>query len=326
MPDKSTDQAHDAVLEELTRPQVEERFKDVAKPAVIEKGNLTYNDYLKVADLLKLQVPQSDPPHHDEMLFIIIHQAYELWFKLIMGEFGHAIGYMDANEPLQAQHFINRVVEILRVLVAQIHLVETMRPIDFLQFRHRLMPASGFQSVQFRQMEFMAGLKDARYSRFFDERPDMRATLEEALHGDDMRLAFMRLLGARGIVVPEGSLDVARRDEPDVLNGTVQALRPLYENPQQDLALYLLMESLVSFDEYFALWRHHHVRVVARVIGWRPGTGGSSGVDYLRSTASKTCFPELWAVRTVLQRAPGEPGSPNNDDGTDPPSGCPMHG
>ncbi len=315
--------AHQAVIAELTRPQVEERFKDTRKPAVIERGNLTYNDYLKVPELLQLQTPQSDPPHHDEMLFIVIHQAYELWFKLIIHEVVQAIRCMDANQPLEAQHFMNRVVEILRVLVGQIHLVETMRPIDFLQFRHRLMPASGFQSVQFRQLEFMAGIKDPRYCTFFDERPEMRADLEQALEGDDLRAAFTRLLRTRELDIPDEALDADKRDDPEVLARTVAGIRPVYQDPQHDRAAYLLMEALVSFDEYLSLWRHHHVRVVARVIGWRPGTGGSSGVDYLRSTASKSAFPELWAVRTQLRRD-GEP-EPNDDDAT-PGPGCPMHG
>ena len=135
------------------------------------RSDLTYNEYLKVPELLALQHPQSEPAHHDEMLFIIIHQAYELWFKLIMHEVEHAIGFMSRKEVLRAHHFVNRVVQILKVLVQQIHILETMTPVEFLQFRDRLMPASGFQSSQFREFEFAAGLKDESYLKFFREKP-----------------------------------------------------------------------------------------------------------------------------------------------------------
>ena len=295
-----------------------EMLADVKRPSAIERGRLTYNDYLKVSDLLDLQVPQSEPPHHDEMLFIIIHQVYELWFKLILHELTQAKRYMDDGEPLQAHHFVNRVVEILRVLVTQIHLVETMRPIDFLQFRHRLMPASGFQSVQFRELEFMLGLKDARYARFFEERPDIKDKLSARLGQDDLRLSYCELLKNTGFSLPDEALDPDRRDDPAIRAATVEAIRPVYQDPAAHLPTYLLLESLISLDEQLNLWREHHVRVVARVIGWRPGTGGSSGVDYLRKTTVKRCFPELWEVRTGLRRHNGE------DDEGQAAMGCPM--
>jgi tryptophan 2,3-dioxygenase len=296
---------------------------DVQAPDAIERGQLTYNDYLQIPELLKLQVPQSEPAHHDEMLFIIIHQAYELWFKLILHELTQAIRHMETGEPLQAHHFISRVVEILRVLVKQIHLVETMRPIDFLQFRHRLMPASGFQSVQFRELEFLTGLKDPRYIRFFSERPELQAVLEKRLGDKDLRAAYCELLAREGFAISPESLDTALRDDPAVRHTTVLGIRPIYQEPANHLPLYLLLESLISLDEQLNLWREHHVRVVARVIGWRPGTGGSSGVDYLRATTTKRCFPELWEVRTSLRRENDDPNSTQNDDesGGD---GCPM--
>lgn len=287
-----------------------------AAPRAVAQADLTYNDYLEVDALLALQKPQSDPAHHDEMLFIIIHQSYELWFKLLLHEMERAMDYMSDVKALRARHFVARSVEIMRLLVRQIHIVETMRPVDFLHFRHHLMPASGFQSVQFRELEFMAGLKDPRYCQFFKNRLDLREKLEARLAEDDMRTAWSRMMRASGFDLPEQSEDPERRDDPEVYEQTVNALVPIYQNPEAHLPLYLLCESLLSFDEYLSLWREHHVRVVSRVIGWRPGTGGSAGVDYLRSTASKQAFPELWAVRTSLTRG--------DDAGPPPPSGCPM--
>ena len=132
---------------------------------------MTYGDYLKVPELLALQVPRSDPPHHDELLFIVIHQAYELWFKLILHELANAIRYMDGNKPLRAHHFMKRVAKIQELLLNQIHILETMSPAEFAEFRDNLRPASGFQSVQFREIEFVAGIRDEAYLRFFQGRP-----------------------------------------------------------------------------------------------------------------------------------------------------------
>ncbi|MCO4763863.1 MAG: tryptophan 2,3-dioxygenase [Myxococcales bacterium] len=290
-----------------------------AAPRAIRTSDLTYNDYLRVGKLLELQVPESNPAHHDEMLFIIIHQAYELWFKLILHELERAMAFMNEGKHLRARHFINRVVEIMRLLVQQIHIVETMQPIDFLHFRDHLMPASGFQSVQFREVEFAAGLKDERYCTFFDNRPDLRARLEARLAADDMRTVWCRMINAAGFAMPEAALDPATRDQPEVREAAAAALIPVFQRPDDYMPLYLLCESLIAFDEYLSLWREHHVRVVARVIGWRPGTGGSSGVDYLKSTASKRAFPELWEVRTALRRD-GESGGLSGPSG----GGCPM--
>ena len=159
---------------------------------------LTYNDYLKVPELLGLQIPQSDPAHHDEMLFIIIHQAYELWFKLILHEMETALELMEQKNILRAHHFMSRVVEIMKLLIPQIHLLETMTPAEFLQFRHRLNPASGFQSIQFREVEFLAGLRDVRYMGFFKDRPDLRARLEKRMTEKSLRDAYYIMLKSLG--------------------------------------------------------------------------------------------------------------------------------
>lgn len=272
-----------------------------ANPSVYGQGDLTYNDYLKVDDLLGLQIPQSSPAHHDEMLFIVIHQAYELWFKLILHEMENSISYMQSGQVLRAHHFMNRINQIMKLLVQQIHILETMTPAEFLQFRDRLNPASGFQSTQFREVEFLAGLKDKSYFEHFKNRPEYISRLEKRLHGTDLRSAFYQLLRDQGFKVPEKAASVELAGDEKIGEEFLLAIRPIYQDPAKYSQLYILSESLVEFDEYLGLWREHHVRVVERVIGHRRGTGGSSGVNYLRSTTVKKCFPWLWEVRTRLE-------------------------
>jgi tryptophan 2,3-dioxygenase len=278
------------------------------KPAVYGEGDLTYNDYLKISDLLKLQVPQSEPAHHDELLFIVIHQAYELWFKLILHEIENSIRQMQDKNVLRAHHFMKRTVEIMKVLVSQIHILETMTPAEFLQFRDRLMPASGFQSMQYREIEFIAGLKDEGYLEHFKNRPEFLEILRNRLKQPDLKSAYYELLN-----MPKSAAET----EAKILNGSetrtevikkvkheiMTTILPIYQDQANHLPLYLLSESLVDFDQYFSLWREHHVRVVERIIGFKHGTGGSAGVGYLRSTTVKKMFPYLWEVRTYLEKA-----------------------
>lgn len=272
------------------------------EPKTYTARELTYNDYLKVPELLHLQKLLSEPPHHDEMLFIIIHQAYELWFKLILHEIEKAIGLMRQQKVLQARHFLNRVVEIMRVLVRQIHILETMTSADFLQFRDRLQPASGFQSMQFREVEFIIGLKDKRYLNFFKNRPDLLTQLEKRLSEPDLRQVYYEMLGGMGFNIPDDSSIEGLNSKAAAQTQLLNALQEIYRNPIDQMPLYVLSESLVDLDEYLSLWRYHHVRVVERVIGKKPGTGGSSGVSYLESTITKRCFPYLWQVRTRLEK------------------------
>lgn len=254
-------------------------------PSVYGQGDLTYNDYLQVPALLNLQKPQSTPPHHDEMLFIIIHQSYELWFKLILHELETAISHMQNRNVLMAHHFIKRVVDIMNLLVQQIHILETMTPRDFLEFRDRLSPASGFQSIQFRELEFMAGLQDESYFNHFKNRPDLTNQLRKRMEEPNLHDTFLKMLDNLGIKTPDGDI-----------------LKEIYQNPQQHLPTYLLCEALIAFDEGLFFWRVNHMKVVERIIGFKRGTGGSSGVGYLRSTIDKKCFPELWDVRNRLER------------------------
>ncbi len=277
----------------------------VDEPRVTRAKELSYNTYLKVPDLLRLQVAQSDPPHHDEMLFIVIHQTYELWFKLILHELETAIDYMNERKVLRARHFVHRVDEIMKVLVQQIHILETMNPVEFLAFRHRLMPASGFQSSQFREVEFLCGLKDERFFGHFENRPEVLATLKKRIEGPDLRTAYYDMVRALGWFIPADTSYAALERSENHRQQVMRALLPLYEDPEKHLPLNLLTESLISLDQGLALWREHHVRVVERIIGFKRGTGGSSGVGYLRTTTSKKLFPILWELRTALTPPPG---------------------
>lgn len=243
---------------------------------------LTYNNYLKVPELCRLQNLLSDPPHHDEMLFIVIHQTYELWFKLMIHEIEHSIRCIKNKEILNAHHFLKRVGEIMKVLVNQIHILETMRPVDFLEFRERITPASGFQSLQFRELEFLVGLKDDQYFEYFKHQPEFLESLKKRMTSDDLRTTYLQLLEQEGLGSP------------------AEAILKVYQTPAHHLPLYLLSESLVELDEYLILWREHHVHVVERIIGFKKGTGGSTGVQYLKKVADKKAFPELWDVRGML--------------------------
>lgn len=278
------------------------RHDDVQEPHPYGREDLTYNSYLKVPELLRLQVPQSEPAHHDELLFIIIHQAYELWFKLILAEIDASMRHMGKHEVLRAHHFVKRSVEVMKLLVNQIHILETMSPVEFLEFRDRLMPASGFQSLQFRELEFVIGLKDERYLTYFKNRPEMLATLQARLDGPDLRGAYYEMLRGLSFAVPADASRLEHQGDATARDAILQAIKPIYQRPGDHLPLYLLSEALVEFDEYLALWREHHVRVVERVIGFKQGTGGSSGANYLRSTTSKKAFPLLWEVRTLLEK------------------------
>jgi tryptophan 2,3-dioxygenase len=264
---------------------------------------LTYGEYLKVPELLELQKVLSSPAHHDEPLFIIIHQVYELWFKLILHEVDSAAAHLRADRVGEATRLLRRVVEIQRLLVSQVRILETMRPQDFLGFRYHLNPASGFQSVQFRELEFALGLKDKdiheRLSSTSAETDRLRVRLAAPSLGD----VFDDLLVRRGFPreppphhAPGG---LAQPEE-----WRLEALVNIYEDPDRHPDLLALAEVLVEVDECLALWRAHHVQMVERMIGSRRGTGGSEGVGYLQSTLPKRAFPDLWRVRTRIGQEP----------------------
>lgn len=266
-------------------------------PEQENEPRLTYGGYLKVRELIGLQQLKSDPMHHDETLFIIIHQVYELWFKQLLHELDTIIKRLNRDEPLEAHRLLRRCIEIERLLISQVSVLETMTPTDFMAFRDHLRPASGFQSFQFREIEYVAGLKDPRFLKNYDEGSVERERLAVRLTQPSVLDAFYGLLRRRGFDLP--------MDDPnDPTNAAhdhrVYELRRIYENAEKHYGLFLLAESLIEFDESFSLWRLRHVKMVERMIGTRTGTGGSEGAGYLRKTVERQFFPELWEVRNYL--------------------------
>jgi tryptophan 2,3-dioxygenase len=255
---------------------------------------LTYEGYLEVKKLLSLQNPQSKPADRDELLFIVVHQVHELWFKLILHELDGARDAMAKDLARRATGHIRRVVEIQRATLDAIHILETMSSSDFLRFRDHLNPASGFQSGQFRELEFILGHK--RPNVLDDHQGEARARLERRMKEPSLEDAFYALLAKHGFQVPaRGSMPDTERTKAAVL-----ALLPIYRKPDEHPALFDLAEALVSLDEQLLLWRLHHVTMVERMIGNKPGTGGSTGVSYLMATTKGRAFPDLWALRTEL--------------------------
>jgi tryptophan 2,3-dioxygenase len=258
---------------------------------------LTYSRYLRVDELLDLQQPRSDGPEHDEMLFIVIHQVYELWFKEILHEIDRVTRLLEANEAHRAQHTLKRVLTILKVLVAQLDILETMTPLEFMSFRARLEAASGFQSDQFRQLEFALGRKSRPAMARFAPGTRAHEALERRFAEPTLWDAFLGYLAREGYAVPQTALtrDVAQPIEPS------EDLQPiLIEIYRQDAKNSEICERLVDLDEGIQEWRYRHVKMVERTIGVKMGTGGSAGAAYLRSTIGDPLFPDLWEIRSRL--------------------------
>ncbi|MBV9958323.1 MAG: tryptophan 2,3-dioxygenase [Acidobacteria bacterium] len=274
------------------------------------KAPLSYNKYLRVQDLIGLQDCLSDPAHHDELLFITIHQTYELWFKQILHELDAAIEQMSADRPAQAARTLRRVVEIEKVLVSQIHILETMTPISFLGFRDELNPASGFQSMQFREIEISSGLKDEKVLHEFREDEFALKRLEARLAAPSLSEAFYALLGRRGLDAPADVAGLAAEEQRKNYGRRTRAVLEILTHFEERYEEFQLAESLIEHDEYFTLWRAHHIAMVERMVGTKPGTGGSEGVGYLRTTLRKKFFPELWEARTYLDTKHGAAGCP----------------
>jgi tryptophan 2,3-dioxygenase len=258
---------------------------------------ITYGTYLKIDDLLALQQPRSDGPEHDELLFIVIHQVYELWFKELLHELDRVSHLLTTDDPHRAQHTLKRILTILKVMVAQLDILETMTPLEFLSFRARLEAASGFQSDQFRQLEFVLGAKSARAIERFPQASRARTALERRYAQPTLWDAFLRYLAREGYRVPPPQLsrDVAARIEP---SPEIQAI--LVEVYRRDPKNAELCERLVDLDEGIQEWRYRHVKMVERTIGTKMGTGGSSGAEYLRNTVGRNLFPDLWEIRAHL--------------------------
>jgi tryptophan 2,3-dioxygenase len=241
-----------------------------------EGRELSYGSYLKIAELLDLQHGLSE--EHDELLFIVAHQVYELWFKVVLDELEATRARIDSDDIFFARHHLRRVHVIERLLIEQIEVLETMSPQDFLAFRSQLAPASGFQSIQFREIEFLSGLKEPKYLGRLEGTPDEMSRLRRRLDERSLADAFHAL--------------VERRGGPSLLD--------IFRDRERFGDLFDLCEALLDHDEAFAHWRARHVLMVERQIGSKPGTGGSSGAQYLRSTLGKRFYPDLWEVRSEL--------------------------
>ena len=257
----------------------------------------SYGQYLKVEELTALQECLSEPVRHDELLFIVIHQVYELWFKQMLHEAVTIRDRIGRGEIRPAGKLLRRLIEIQRVLIQQLSVLETMTPVDFLEFRDHLNPASGLQSAQFRELEFLSGLKDPALAKLIPEGSPARARLEARLAEDSLVDAFDRCLSSRGFAVTG--------DGPARREGRLAALETIYRSTGDHYDLYMLCEAMIEYDENFRLWRFHHISMVERMIGSMPGTGGTEGVAYLQSTLAKRMFPELWDVRARLGQAGG---------------------
>src|SRR5262245_54435701 len=262
-----------------------------ADPAV------TYDTYLRLDDLLTLQQPRSEGPEHDEMLFIVIHQVYELWFKEVLHELDRVVALFRADQSHRVQHTLKRILTILKVLVAQLDVLETMTPLEFLTFRARLESGSGFQSNQFRQLEFLLGAKRPDALARYAEGTEGRRVLERRYHAPTVWDAFLQYIAREGYPVPASHLS---RNHTQMVEPSPEIQDILVSVYRNDVKNTELCERLVDLDEGIAEWRYRHVRMVERTIGTKPGTGGSSGAAYLRTTVGRNLFPDLWAIRTRL--------------------------
>jgi tryptophan 2,3-dioxygenase len=280
---------------------------------------LSYESYLRVPDLLRLQKPLSDPEAHDELQFIVVHQVYELWFKLLLHEVRSVIEHLHQSRVGPSLWLVRRCIEIARVLIQQIHVMETMSPADFLEFRDVLKPASGLQSAQFRVLEFLSNLKNESYLKLYPGSPEALAELKAALDAPSLWDGFLSLLQKRGFIV-------------DSHETQLQALVTIYTNDEH-LDLHQLAEGFIEYDEAFRIWRTRHYLMAERMIGFKPGTGvqhteamkpsvekpsggcpfsgglprgegdpsfQDPGVHYLRGRADLRYFPALWEVRSRI--------------------------
>jgi len=262
---------------------------------------LTYASYLKVEDLLALQQPLSDGPEHDEILFIVIHQVYELWFKEMLHELDHLVQRLATGQLTPALHTLKRCLTIMKILVAQVDILETMTPLEFLSFRDRLETASGFQSYQFRELEFLLGHKRPGVRRLFPENSVAYRRLTARLAEPTVWDVFLRYLDRHGHAVPAGLL---ARDVTQPVPLSPELHATLVDIHRHHPPVAQLCERLLDLDEGFQEWRYRHLKMVERTIGAKPGTGGSAGVEYLKGTLFRPFFPDLWAIRAAFEAGP----------------------
>jgi len=263
-------------------------------------GRMSYGGYLQLDRLLSAQHPVSDPPHHDEMLFIVQHQVSELWMKLMIHELRAATGFLQRDQVWQCRKVLARAKQVLRQLTEQWSVLETLTPSEYMEFRGVLGPSSGFQSLQYRQVEFLLGNKNAAMLKVFAYDPAGQAALREALESPGLYDEFLRYLARWGHAVPTRHLE---RDwsQPHVRDPELlPVFERIYENTATYWREYALCEDLVDLETQFQLWRFRHMRTVMRIIGFKRGTGGSSGVGFLKQALELTFFPELFDVRTQI--------------------------
>jgi aminocarboxymuconate-semialdehyde decarboxylase len=292
----------------VDRPEANANQQSIAaveiSPLAPEPEKLTYSSYLRVPELLELQQPKSSPAHHDELLFIIVHQTYELWFKELLHDLDAVVANLQRagaapqshDEVYEAARLLRRCTEITRVLVEQFTILETMLPTHFLAFRGLLEPASGFQSEQFREIEFLCGLKDEKMLRYHRPTPEAYASLKRRLEEPSLRDVFFGALQAMG-KIPALSNNATEKER---FEARARAVHALYQDERHHRDWIDVCERLTEFDELVVSWRLRHIQLVERIIGIRMGTGGSAGSSYLKLTLDKKFFPELWEARTLL--------------------------
>ena len=266
---------------------------------------LSYGGYLRLDLLLAAQQPISKPVHHDELLFIIQHQVAELWLKLVIHELRAAIAHLQRDQLGAVQKILARVKQVQRQLFEQWGVLETLTPSEYLEFRHLLGPASGFQSLQYRQVEFLLGNKNADMVKVFAHDPAAQAELRVALESPSLYDEFLRYLARHGHAIPA---DLVERDwsKPHSRDERlIPVLQRIYENTGEHWDEYAMAEQLLDIEQSFKLTRFRHMKTVERINGFRRGNGGSSGVGFLKQALELTFFPELLDVRTEL----GAPGS-----------------
>ena len=256
---------------------------------------LTYTSYLALEEILAAQRPRSK--EHDEILFIVVHQVYELWFKQLIHEIRYLQGVLEEGSDARALATFKRILTILKLVVAQIDVIETMTPVQFLTFRERLESASGFQSGQFRELEAVLGRRDPGVLQAYHEGSVDRGRIEQAINRPSLYDSFLRYLSRRGYPVPAEKLERDVTEPPTESEGVHAAVLAAYRDDGEPAQV---CERMVDLDEGFQEWRSRHVKMVERTIGARPGTGGSPGVAYLRETLFKPFFPDLWTVRSEL--------------------------
>lgn len=260
-----------------------------------------YADYLQLDKLLSAQQTFSEPPHHDEMLFIIQHQTSELWMKLVIHEMRAAMAFIRDDQLEACFKIMSRIKHIQTQLLNQWSVLATLTPSEYAQFRHVLGSASGFQSPQYRMIEFLMGNKSERMLKMHEGKPTEHAELEAALNAPSIYDEFLRYLSRKGMPIPASHTERDWSKPYEQSDEITAAFCTIYENPQKHWDDYEMCEKLVDIEEAFTLWRFRHMKTVERVIGYKQGTGGTAGVSYLQRIVAQQFFPELWHVRTNLK-------------------------